>query len=185
MWHARQCLLIGLARGGMENPPTLQRCATLLQSCLRERHVLIRELAAQTLRTLVESSAIAADEAGELDAVNRSCLPETTCTGWLPASENETHRVPESRSVTTTSTTSALTFARTGLARSDVCSVWRRMPSSDAHGTPYDSAWAGKGVGGTKTPDTCGTSSKTARPSILMDRCRGQTICLRTTGITP
>ena len=95
VWHARQWLLIGLARGGMENPPTLQRCAPLLQSCLRERHVLIRELAAQSLRTLVASGAITPEEAGDFDSVNNPCLPEITYTGWLAASENETPSAEE------------------------------------------------------------------------------------------
>ncbi|MGB5830952.1 MAG: hypothetical protein WBG92_03055, partial [Thiohalocapsa sp.] len=88
-WHARQWLLLGLARGGMENPPALQRCAPFLEQCLRERHVLIRALAAAALRTLVASGAIPADEAGKLDSVNRPCLPETTYTGWLAPAENE------------------------------------------------------------------------------------------------
>ncbi len=95
VWHARQWLLIGLARGGMENPPTLQRCAPLLQSSLRERHVLIRELAAQALRTLAASGAITPDEAGDLDSVNKPCLPEITYAGWLAASENGTPSAEE------------------------------------------------------------------------------------------
>ena len=94
-WHARQWLLIGLARGGMENPPTLQRCAPLLRSCLRERHVLIRKLAAKALRTLAASGAITADEAGDFDSVNKPCLPEITYTGWLAGSENETPSAEE------------------------------------------------------------------------------------------
>lgn len=89
-WHARQWLLIGTARGGMDNPPALQRCASLLQSCLRERHVLIRELAAQALRALVASGAISPEKAGDFDSVNNPCLPEIIYTGWLAASENET-----------------------------------------------------------------------------------------------
>jgi hypothetical protein len=89
VWHARQWLLIGLARGGIENASALRPAAPLLQLWLHEDHVLIRELAAQALRTLVAAGQVKADEVEDLDSVNRPSLPEKVYTGWLDPVEDE------------------------------------------------------------------------------------------------
>lgn len=90
IWHARQWLLIGLARGGLENAPALRPCASLLLLWVRDEHVLIREFAAQALRHLVVIGELKTDEAGNLDDVNRPSLPEKVHTGWRDAMEDET-----------------------------------------------------------------------------------------------
>ncbi len=82
-WHARQWLLIGLARGGLENPVALRPASSLLGLWLRVEHVLIRQLAAQALQTLVAAGELRADEAGDLDSINCPCLPEAVYIGWL------------------------------------------------------------------------------------------------------
>ncbi|MBK1680759.1 NACHT domain-containing protein [Rhodocyclus tenuis] len=82
VWHARQWLLIGLARGGLENAGALRPCVPLLQRWLCEEHVLIQELAAHSLRTLVAAGELKADEEGNLDSVNQPNIPEEVYTGW-------------------------------------------------------------------------------------------------------
>ena len=51
-WHARQWLVLGLARGALENAFGVGPAVRLLKECLREKHVVIRKLAADTLRAL-------------------------------------------------------------------------------------------------------------------------------------
>jgi hypothetical protein len=95
VWHARQWLLIGLARGGLEDAEALRAAAPLLQVMLREEHVLIRDLAAQALRTLVSAGQLRDDEAVGLDSINRPDLPEQVYTGWLAPEEDESHSPDE------------------------------------------------------------------------------------------
>lgn len=87
-WHARQWLLIGLARGGLENAAALRPAVPLLKHCVLEEHVLIRALAAQALRALR-----AAGDATDIDVrnldVNRPSLPEVVYTNWLDADDDE------------------------------------------------------------------------------------------------
>lgn len=90
IWHARQWLLIGLARGGRENPGALRAAAPLLLRLLDEEHVLIRELAAQTLRTLVAAGELTEVQTGDLDCVNRPSLPEEVYTGWQQPVDDDT-----------------------------------------------------------------------------------------------
>lgn len=89
VWHARQWLLIGLARGGLENAAALQPCAPLMHAWLLEEHVLIRRLAAQALQILVTAGELKANEVGDLDSVNRPSLPEQVYTGWSDPMEEE------------------------------------------------------------------------------------------------
>lgn len=90
VWHARQWLLIGLARGGLENSAALRPGIPLLKLCLREDHVLIRELAAQALRTLVADGELKPGDAGDLNSVNRPTPPAAIYSGWLEPTEDET-----------------------------------------------------------------------------------------------
>jgi len=61
----------------------------LLQLWCREEHVLIREFAAQALRTLVAAGELKSDEAGDFDFVNRPGQAEEVYTGWLDPVEDE------------------------------------------------------------------------------------------------
>jgi hypothetical protein len=96
VWHARQWLLIGLARGGLENPAALRASAPLLQCLVREEHVLIREFAAQALRILVSAGELREQEVGDLNAVNRPHLPVEVYIGWRDFVE---HDAPASEEV--------------------------------------------------------------------------------------
>lgn len=89
VWHARQWLLIGLARGGLDNAASLRPAVPLLQLWFREEHVLIRELAARALRALVTAGELRARDAGDFASVNRPRLPEEVYTGWLAPVEDE------------------------------------------------------------------------------------------------
>ncbi|HET6230471.1 MAG TPA: NACHT domain-containing protein [Longimicrobiaceae bacterium] len=89
VWHARQWLLIGLARGGLENALALSTATPLLQGWVREDHVLIRELAAQALRTLAGAGELKNEGLGDLDSINRPSLPEEVYTGWQEPVEDE------------------------------------------------------------------------------------------------
>jgi hypothetical protein len=57
-WHARQWLLMGLARGALENPAALRPAHAFLQRSLGTEHVMIRELAAQALQTLAAAGEV-------------------------------------------------------------------------------------------------------------------------------
>lgn len=96
-WHARQWLLIGLARGGRECAVGLRPAVTLLKQCVREDHVLIRALASQALRTLCAAGEIPDFNVRELDDVNRSSLPEQVYPDWLDV---EDEAVSESEAMT-------------------------------------------------------------------------------------
>lgn len=89
VWHARQWLLIGLARGALENPSALRSAVPLLLSWLREEHVLIRAFAARILRVLVASGALESNEVGDLESINRSQLPEHTSDSWSHPLDDE------------------------------------------------------------------------------------------------
>nr|WP_199749767.1 NACHT domain-containing protein [Corallococcus sp. AB038B] len=82
IWHARQWLLVGLARGAIENPTALRRAVPLLESALRESHVLIREFAAQGLRALVNAGVMLRNNASDLDCPNRPHMAEVVYTSW-------------------------------------------------------------------------------------------------------
>jgi hypothetical protein len=81
-WHACQWLLIGLARGGVDNPKSLKPAVPFLEGCLRQEHVLIRAFAAESLRTLLAAGEYVHDDPAQLEAVNRSQLPEEVYNGW-------------------------------------------------------------------------------------------------------
>jgi hypothetical protein len=87
-WHARQWMLIGVARGAIDNPAAMRDVVPLLQRWLRLEHVLIRGLAANTLQTLRDGGAW--DNCDQdVDAVNRPNLPEHVYTNWWGKSADE------------------------------------------------------------------------------------------------
>ncbi len=88
-WHARQWLLIGLSRGGLENPKALRPAMTLLQQMVRQEHVLLKELAAESLRTLVAAGECAADDAAGWEVVNQSEWPDRVYSGWSEPIDDE------------------------------------------------------------------------------------------------
>jgi len=80
-WHARQWLLIGLARGALERPSALQSWLPYLRGCLSESHVLVRAIAAAVLRE-VQAVVPETNEAIAAEAVNSSPFPVEEYTGW-------------------------------------------------------------------------------------------------------
>ena len=69
-WHARQWLLVGLARGALENPEALGPAHAFLRASLTVKHVLVRDLAARTLRILRSGGVL--DDQSPIDlAVNQ------------------------------------------------------------------------------------------------------------------
>lgn len=98
LWHARQWLLIGLARGGLVNPEALLATAPLLKRLLCVEHVLIQELAAQALRIWGGPGEFTDDHEGDFVSVNCSNLLEQTDTGKQLRIEGEsttTEKLPE------------------------------------------------------------------------------------------
>lgn len=90
VWHARLWLLIGLARGGIDNPSALLSITPVLRRWLNEDHVLIRELSAQTLRTVLKVEQLHTGELEELASINSPSLPEKVYEGWLdPVDDKE------------------------------------------------------------------------------------------------
>jgi hypothetical protein len=53
-WHARQWLCIALARGAMEEPSAVEYFLPFLESCVREKHVIIRHFASKALKLINE-----------------------------------------------------------------------------------------------------------------------------------
>jgi hypothetical protein len=90
-WHARQWLLISLARGVIEQPAAIEPFVAFLTASAKEEHVLLRHFAAQTLKRLHAAGEVPAEVIAGLDAVNASYLPVATYSGWRRDSqENET-----------------------------------------------------------------------------------------------
>ncbi len=89
VWHARQWLLIGLTRGGRENPAALRDVVPLLLQYLNEDHVLIRELSVEALRTLDAVGEFMEDDRCHLDCVNRPRLADEIHTGHQEFVEDE------------------------------------------------------------------------------------------------
>jgi hypothetical protein len=90
-WHARQWLLIGLARGVLEQPAAVVPFIPFLSATAREEHVAIRHFAAKALKALHAAGLVPGEEVADLDAVNTSRLPLALYSGWREISpENET-----------------------------------------------------------------------------------------------
>lgn len=98
LWHARQWLLIGLARVGLVNPEALLATAPLLKRLLCVEHVLIQELSAQALRVLGAPGEFTYDHEGDFVSINCSELLEQTDKGKQLRVEGEctpTEKLPE------------------------------------------------------------------------------------------
>ena len=94
-WHARQWLLIGLARGVLELPAAVLPFVSFLSVSVKEEHVAIRHFAAQTLMALHAVGLLPAEDVAGLVAVNRSHLPLAFYSGWREGSpETETPATP-------------------------------------------------------------------------------------------
>lgn len=87
-WHARQWLLIGLARGALDHPIAVKSFAPFLKASACEEHVLLRQFASETLKVLHESGAVPAKSVASLDAVNVSSLPLDVYPGWREESSD-------------------------------------------------------------------------------------------------
>lgn len=86
LWHARQWLLIGLARGGLDNPVALKTATQFLQQMASVDHVVIRDFAAQAL---LVSGELSDGCLSRLNNVNQSTLAEQVYSGWYKADTNE------------------------------------------------------------------------------------------------
>lgn len=90
LWHARQWLTIGLARGALENPEALRVAVPLLHDWVGENHVVIRLLAAQALAAASKGGILPGEPAIDPADVNRCAMPETVYRGWSePAEDTE------------------------------------------------------------------------------------------------
>lgn len=89
-WHARQWLLISLARGAIKEPVAIQPFVAFLTASAKEEHVLLRHFAAKTLTELDAAGVVSAEVITGLGAVNASDLPFAVYSGWRRDSqENE------------------------------------------------------------------------------------------------
>lgn len=89
LWHGRQWLLVGLARGSLENPKALRPAIPVLRQLLAGDHVVIRALAAQCLRNVAASGEPGSDNWGALDAINVSPFPVHIYSGWSGSDDSE------------------------------------------------------------------------------------------------
>ncbi len=74
-WHARQWLCIALARGAMEAPGAITPFLAFLESCAREKHVVIRHFASDALKRLDTVHELTSDLLAITQNVNRPLLP--------------------------------------------------------------------------------------------------------------
>jgi len=74
-WHARQWLCIALARGAMEAPSAITPFLAFLESCAREKHVVIRHFASDALKRLDTVHELTSDLLAITQNVNRPLLP--------------------------------------------------------------------------------------------------------------
>jgi hypothetical protein len=86
-WHARQWLLIGLARGVLAKPSLSEPCISHLWKELASRHVLIRAFAAVTLSSIRGARTDA--EQAKLRSINFASLSEEVIEGWRDSIESE------------------------------------------------------------------------------------------------
>ncbi|APQ13317.1 hypothetical protein BJP27_18105 [Pseudomonas oryzihabitans] len=88
-WHARQWLLIGIARGAREKPEALHPLIPFLQKAIAEEHVLIRAFAAEALQSICAVNAVIASGCQHLDSINKSHLPLDAYSGWKDPTPDE------------------------------------------------------------------------------------------------
>ncbi len=81
-WHARQWMLIGLVRGGRENPQSLIPFLPFLHICLNEEHVILRAFSAQALRLLQDTTLVSVGAELDFDSINTPHLPPKVYSGW-------------------------------------------------------------------------------------------------------
>ena len=81
-WHARQWLLIGLARGALQNGQALRPFVPLLQAWIRYEHVLLRELSTTCLCVCVASGLMEQSELDALIQLVTTTPREVTVDGW-------------------------------------------------------------------------------------------------------
>lgn len=95
-WHAQQWLLIGLARGAIEQPASIEPFVEYLTASVKEEHVLVRYFAAKILKALHSEGVVSIEDIAGLDRVNDSPFPVTVYSGWhrnsleIKASEDTT-----------------------------------------------------------------------------------------------
>jgi hypothetical protein len=85
-WHARQWLLMGLARSVLEQPSAVLPFVPFLSSSAKEEHVAIRHFGALTLKRLHAAGLLPAEDVASLDAVNLGRLPLASYSGWRQGS---------------------------------------------------------------------------------------------------
>ncbi|MGN4111526.1 hypothetical protein ACS0X5_21215, partial [Burkholderia gladioli] len=88
-WHARQWLLIALARGAVDRPAAVEPFVSFIRASVNEEHVLLRHFASETLKTLHASGIVSAEVIEGLDTINSSNLPPDVCSGWRNRSSDE------------------------------------------------------------------------------------------------
>lgn len=81
-WHARQWLLIGIARGALEQPAALHPLVPFLRACVAEEHVLIRAFASAALSAFHASGMVGGEQITGLDIVNQTRFPLDIYEGW-------------------------------------------------------------------------------------------------------
>jgi hypothetical protein len=88
VWHARQWLLVGLARGGLANPDCLASAKPFILKAISEEHVLIRNLAAQALSVLVTGGS-SENASVDLREINRPTRGTQQYKGWVDSTEDD------------------------------------------------------------------------------------------------
>lgn len=88
-WHARQWLLIALARGAVEYPMAVKPFVSLVENSLTEEHVLIRAFAAQTLASLAAAGVAQLSEEFRPTTINAPQLPVEVHSGWREPDDDE------------------------------------------------------------------------------------------------
>lgn len=88
-WHARQWLLIGLARGALDKPGALHPLIPFLKTSVAEEHILIRAFAAEALKALQTLDEVVVSDCQDLGSINKTALPLDIYRGWQDRSPDE------------------------------------------------------------------------------------------------
>jgi hypothetical protein len=97
--HARQWLLLGLARVALDSPALLEKHLDYLTQCAEEEHVIIRHYAAQAAITITSATEheIPADVSSRLRAINTSHFPVSRSESPGPRNRGPVEQSPEEK----------------------------------------------------------------------------------------
>ncbi|WCM24690.1 NACHT domain-containing protein [Paraburkholderia bryophila] len=88
-WHARQWLMVALARGSIDRPTAMKPFIPFIEASAKEAHVLLRHFASETLKALHCAGVVPLETIADFGAINVGRLPAVEYSGWRGQSPDE------------------------------------------------------------------------------------------------